>query len=92
MCLGLPGHAPQRQTERLAGWGGTKDVVSAITWARSCIKPTPSERDEISAEDYSLKINISKRWLVEKLSFSLIVQYMTMSSFLFLMIIPLSVI
>jgi len=47
----LPGHAPQRQTERLAGWGGTKDVVSAITWARSCIKPTPSERDEISAED-----------------------------------------
>jgi len=51
MCLGLPGHAPQRQTERLAGWGGTKDVVSAIIWARSCIKPTPSERDEISAED-----------------------------------------
>jgi len=59
MCLGLPGHAPQRQTKRLAGWGGTKDVVSAITWARSCIKPTPSERDEISAEDenqYQIKI------------------------------------
>jgi len=51
MCLGLPGHAPQRQTERLARWGGTKDVVSTITWARSCLKSTLSERDEISAED-----------------------------------------
>jgi len=42
--------ASDRTTGRL-GRGGTKDVVSAITWARSCIKPTPSERDEISAED-----------------------------------------
>jgi len=46
-----PPRGGNRQTERLAGWGGTKDVVSAITWARSCIKPTPSERYEISAED-----------------------------------------
>jgi len=48
---GLARTRSQRQTERLAGWGGTKDVVSTITCARSCLKPTPSERDEISAKD-----------------------------------------